>query len=51
MVEGSHHAIYPTVYPEKLGKTVELLNIIADRAEIQSMTTEYEIRVFNFMFK
>jgi hypothetical protein len=49
MVEGSYHAIYPTLYPERQRKTVELLGIIADRAEIQSMTVEYEIRVFKFV--
>ena len=49
MVEGSHHGIYPTLYPERLRKTVELLSIIADRAEIQSMTLEYDIRSFKFV--
>jgi len=49
MVEGNHHFIYPNLYPERLRKTVELLNIIADRAEIQSMTLEYEIKVFRFV--
>jgi len=49
MVEGSHHAIYSTLYPERLRKTVELLSIIADRAETQSKSLEYEIRVFKFV--
>jgi hypothetical protein len=46
--EGNRRVIYPTLYPERLRKTVESLNIIADR-RIQSMTLEYEIKVFKFV--
>jgi len=49
MAEGRQHAIYPTLYPERLRKSVELLSIIADRTDIQSVTLEYEIRAFKFV--